>query len=104
MLLQKIIGQLLKKESVSRGIFHMLGGVSIARKLLETNIFVYNFNSLSRDHISVDSDETISRGKSSSLGNQAAVNVTRVLETPKEYRTLGGAIRIHDVSRGILEH
>jgi hypothetical protein len=40
-----IIRQLLEKESISRETFYKLVGVSTARKLLETNIFAYHFNS-----------------------------------------------------------
>ena len=40
-----VIRQLLKKESISRDTFYKLVGVSTARKLLETNIFAYHFNS-----------------------------------------------------------
>ena len=39
-----IIRELLK-ESISRDTFYKLVGVSTARKLLETNIFAYHFNS-----------------------------------------------------------
>jgi hypothetical protein len=40
-----IIRELLKKESISRDTLYKLVGVSTARKLLETNIFAYHFNS-----------------------------------------------------------
>ena len=40
-----IIRELLKKESISRDTFYKLVGVSTTRKLLETNIFAYHFNS-----------------------------------------------------------
>ena len=40
-----IIRELLKKESISRDTLYKLVGVSTARKLLETNIFAFHFNS-----------------------------------------------------------
>jgi hypothetical protein len=40
-----IIRELLKKESISRDILYKLVGVSTARKLLETTVFAYHFNS-----------------------------------------------------------
>ena len=40
-----IICELLRKESISRDTLYKLVGVSTARKLLETNIFAYHFNS-----------------------------------------------------------
>jgi hypothetical protein len=40
-----ILCELLKKESISRDTLYKLVGVSTARKLLDTNIFAYHFNS-----------------------------------------------------------
>jgi hypothetical protein len=40
-----IIRELLKKESISRDTLYELVGATTARKLLETNIFAFHYNS-----------------------------------------------------------
>jgi hypothetical protein len=57
----KIVHELFKKGSISEDAYYSLVGRVTGEKLLETSIFTFHY--FSRDHLSVDSDETVLRGK-----------------------------------------
>ena len=63
-----IVCDLLKRGSILRHTFQDLVGRDTGNKLLETNIRMPLQSS--RDHLSVDSDETVWQGKFGSLGRK----------------------------------